>query len=764
MHSRQEKTATTLVIIIIFLSFALANIDMTFATDPSGKIDVFTQCEPYSGKGPNMPSDAFGPGDVVILYALVCYSDVSVQNLIVTFYINPPNNSSFSLTAKTNATGIASINFTIPQNNDNITEFFGQWFVLTNVLVGNTLLQDTLTFRVDWVVKLVSIRAIDESLASQSEFGIGGDVGLEIALRSIAMSIRNATLTVVIQDELSVPIGSVTINDFEVQPNEKLVLLYCKLYLPKWTHIGKASAYVSALTAPPDQGGVAYCPEVSVDFLVSIYNPLTLTFHDVAIVKVVPSATLVKSGQPVFINVTVRNEGTSIESFNVSVYYADKLIGTSTVVELAPYSSVVLSFTFDTTGLDLGSYTISSFIPYLVNETDLTDNLFIDGVIEIGSATRQYYLTVRTNPVGIVPISGEGWYDEGTNVSLVAPEYVLVSTGVRYRFGYWDVDAVSKSSNPLVVTVDADHVITAHYFLQYYLIVISPYGKTGGEGWYNAGTTAYATLDAGIVDHEDGTIRVFTNWSGDASGTNYTKSDPILMDRPKTASANWKVQYEVTFTCTGLDSSSLGGVLNVNNNPKTFGELPFTLWVDPGSVITYSYGNASSSVTGKRFILTSVTGPTSPITVMNPLTVTGNYKIQYYLTVKTDPSGITSISGEGWYDQFENVTLSASPFGEYNFRNWDIDGVSQGANVKVILVQMESPHVATAHYSLQVGGWYIPEWFYWLLLVLLLIVLPIILLIALLYRRRRKNSGESFYRGWTAWYYGYDLRSKKSNF
>jgi hypothetical protein len=285
--------------------------------------------------------------------------------------------------------------------------------------------------------------------------------------------------------------------------------------------------------------------------------------------------------------------------------------------------------------------------------------------------------------------------------------------------------------------------------------VTSSYGTTGGEGWYDAVTTAYATLNVGSVDQGNGTRRLFTSWSADASGTNYSKSNPIIMDRPKTASANWKIQYAITFTYTGLDSSSTGEIVNANGNPKAFSDLPYTLWVDANSVITYSYNNVSSSVTGKRFILTGITGSTSPIAVTDAMTVAGNYKIQYYLTVRTDPSGLASISGEGWYDRLENVTLSAVSVSGYDFGNWDVDGVSRGAGVKVITVYMESPHLATAHYSLQVSGMYIPDWFYWLPFGLLLILL-IIVLIALLFRRRRKSS-ESFYRGWTAWYYSHDL-------
>ncbi|MGQ9538629.1 MAG: InlB B-repeat-containing protein [Candidatus Bathycorpusculaceae bacterium] len=156
---------------------------------------------------------------------------------------------------------------------------------------------------------------------------------------------------------------------------------------------------------------------------------------------------------------------------------------------------------------------------------------------------RQYYLTVRTEPFGVVFIEGEKWYDEGTNVTLTAPEFVPVSPGVRYKFKFWDVDGGALAGNTITVFMDKNHTATAHYSRQYYLAVVSSYGVVGGVGWYDANETAYASLDAGVADHGNGTRRVFSFWGGDASGTSYAQSGPILMDGPKTAVANWKTQY-----------------------------------------------------------------------------------------------------------------------------------------------------------------------------------------------------------------------------
>jgi len=299
---------------------------------------------------------------------------------------------------------------------------------------------------------------------------------------------------------------------------------------------------------------------------------------------------------------------------------------------------------------------------------------------------KQYYLTVRTNPYKITAISGEGWYSEGTNVLLAAPEYVSVSTGVRYKFGQWDVDGISQGLGIYEITVHMD--------------------------------------------------------------TNHT------------ATANYVTQCSVTFIQTGLDPSASRTAVTINGLPKTFSELPYNLWVDNGTVVTFSYSTiVSSSVSGKRFNILNVSGPDSPVTVTEQVTVTGNYKTQYYLTVRTDPPGILMIPGEGWHNQCENVTLTASPVNGYDFEYWDVDEVPQSIGVDTVTVHMNSPHIVTVHYSVSAKVWYVPDWFCWLLLLLLLLVL--FLLIIWLYRRkRRKKAEEAFYSGWTAWYYGYDLRGE----
>jgi hypothetical protein len=264
----------------------------------------------------------------------------------------------------------------------------------------------------------------------------------------------------------------------------------------------------------------------------------------------------------------------------------------------------------------------------------------------------QYYFTVASAYDSPSPVSG--WFDSGASITASVTSPTPGPSGTQYLCTGWagtgSVPA-SGATQTVSFTIAQPSSITWNWQTQYYLTVASPYGTTGGQGWYDGGSIAYSTLNTAAVDHGNGTRRVFTGWSGDASGTDYAKSNPIAMNGPKTAVANWKTQYTVTFDHSGLDPSASGTIATVNSSPIAFGQLPYSIWVDSGGSATYAYGNASSAIAGKRFILIGTTGILSPITVTSPVMVTGNYKTQYQITfnqtgVGNDFTGIiVSIDG-----------------------------------------------------------------------------------------------------------------------
>jgi hypothetical protein len=104
--------------------------------------------------------------------------------------------------------------------------------------------------------------------------------------------------------------------------------------------------------------------------------------HDVAIADVNSVKTVVGQSYPMNISVTAKNEGTFMETFNVTLYANTTSIGSRTVV-LASGNTVIVSLTWNTAGFDMGNYTLKAVADTVPNETDITDNVFIDGMISV---------------------------------------------------------------------------------------------------------------------------------------------------------------------------------------------------------------------------------------------------------------------------------------------------------------------------------------------------------------------------------------------
>lgn len=350
-------------------------------------IDLYTQKEPYSGRGLNQPSDAFAPQEEVILYAYVTYNGCPVANKLVAFEvhgpINPLENVSFARTAETDKSGLANVSFRIPWPIENAeTIVFGTWSVLANVEIAGERVDDTLTFEVGWIVEIVSIRTVDENLQPQTIFTKGTYVGIELLLRNIARVPKNVTSTFIAYDNLSRPINSSVILDFKVKPG--VMHTYCVLGIPKWAAIGYATVFADAFTALPQLGGVRYCPEVSARFVITV--------RDVAVISVTPSVTEVYIDQVVNITVVAKNEGTATETFNVTAYYDETVIGTQNVTNLAPGTSTTLTFSWNTSGVPEGNYTIKAVASTVPGETEIVNNECVNGTI-----------TVKLPPVYIFP-------------------------------------------------------------------------------------------------------------------------------------------------------------------------------------------------------------------------------------------------------------------------------------------------------------------------------------------------------------------------
>jgi len=152
----------------------------------------------------------------------------------------------------------------------------------------------------------------------------------------------------------------------------------------------------------------------------------------------------------------------------------------------------------------------------------------------------EYLLTVDTDHASP---AGEEWYEEGA-IGRAGLDAGLVPgpAGTRYVFTHWGGDAEGTdwtASGDIVM--DAPKTAAAVWKTQHMLTVESDHGTAGGGGWYDHGEAAQAYLDADTVFVPPDTVYIFANWAGDVTGSDYAESDPVWMDRPRTAIAVWRM-------------------------------------------------------------------------------------------------------------------------------------------------------------------------------------------------------------------------------
>jgi hypothetical protein len=151
----------------------------------------------------------------------------------------------------------------------------------------------------------------------------------------------------------------------------------------------------------------------------------------------------------------------------------------------------------------------------------------------------QYFFSVVTDPNGVTPVSGGGWYAAGASVQTnQVPTTVPGPAGTRYAFQGWIVDGAAQSGNGTSLIMDKPHTAVAKYQTQYQLSIDSPYGDPKGQGYYAAGSAATFSVSTpwGFPVQQ-----VFVGWEGDYTGSNPQGS--VTLDKPMVVHAVWSTSY-----------------------------------------------------------------------------------------------------------------------------------------------------------------------------------------------------------------------------
>ncbi len=317
-----------------------------------------------------------------------------------------------------------------------------------------------------------------------------------------------------------------------------------------------------------------------------------------------------------------------------------------------------------------------------------SDLILMDGP-KIASTlwTTQHYLTVVSlygDP------QGEGWYDDEITAtfSITTPFYEAGVTDSRHVFQTWTGDSTSTTPSAAIV-MDSPKTVEAIWGTQHYLTVTSDYGTPQGEGWYDEGGNAYAVLDIDLHTISADERVVFASWGGDASGTDYASSNPVVMDLPKTASASWQRQFRLTVES---DYGTVSGGGWYDEGQSAFAGLDSGLiQIAEGSRAVFdSWGLGAS---GTDF------GQSDPVVMSGPRTARALWMTQHYLQVNSEYS---TVGGGGWFDEGDDTIVSLSeeyvdgPQGtRYAFDQWsgDATGSNFGASNPIT---MDAPKTANA--------------------------------------------------------------------
>jgi len=170
------------------------------------------------------------------------------------------------------------------------------------------------------------------------------------------------------------------------------------------------------------------------------------SIHDIAVIAVAPSQTIVEQGEVVCIDVTVQNQGDFTETFNVTTYSNSTAITTQSVQAFAPKTTTTLSLYWNTTTFSLGNYEVSAVASTVLGETDEADNAYMDGSVRVARSPTASFVYAPELPEPNSPVAfdatlstpnggtiiGYTWCFGDTNVTSVtdpAVTHVYASSG-----------------------------------------------------------------------------------------------------------------------------------------------------------------------------------------------------------------------------------------------------------------------------------------------------------------------------------------------
>ena len=104
--------------------------------------------------------------------------------------------------------------------------------------------------------------------------------------------------------------------------------------------------------------------------------------HDLAVTNTIISKTVIGQGYSATVNITVQNQGSQTQIFNITIYANTSIIQTLQLYLLSGNTST-RTITWNTTGWTKGAYTLKATVTTIPAETDTADNTFTYGIVKV---------------------------------------------------------------------------------------------------------------------------------------------------------------------------------------------------------------------------------------------------------------------------------------------------------------------------------------------------------------------------------------------
>ena len=328
-----------------------------------------------------------------------------------------------------------------------------------------------------------------------------------------------------------------------------------------------------------------------------------------------------------------------------------------------------------------------------------------------------YYLTIKTKPSGLAAsatIPTVGVYKEPAVswINVTALDIVPGTTGVRYKFDYWDKNGTKDLAHSVWAIMNGNLTYTAFYTTQYLLTVIVPSNSLWLKNF-----TAYASLDNGAswiggtgpsvsawanaytlvkaaVSGQDGLflgtpwvygkhtneLARFINWTGygyTIDPTPSALSGSINMTGPKSPVMEWAYYYYLYVSSTydvpaalskqnwyKVNSKVVLSATEIFNNGAWARQVPDYWEVDKVKVLVTDYTNYT--VINPHGYLTAIYNLTITVNMNTNHTAVIHFKTQYYLQFVDDlgpgDGSWTGVNAQSGYYDANKIAPSSPPF------------------------------------------------------------------------------------------------------